>query len=218
MTVANRGDWLIVSGLVALALIPVAAGIFRLHMLASGGPVTLESARFFGAPIPAVLHIVSATFYCLLGAFQFAPDFRRREPTRHRAAGRILVAAGLVAAFSGLWMTVFYAIVPADSVLLHGFRLFFGSAMALSLVLGYLAIRRRDVKRHQAWMQRAYAIGLGAGTQALTQIPPLLIFGKPDELTLALMMGAAWILNLSIAEWLIRRVRSGGTLRRRTTC
>ena len=204
MAASNRADWLIPSGLIGLAFIPVVAGIVRLSLLAGSGPLTPENARFFGAPVPVVLHIVGVTIYTLLGAFQFAPGFRRRRPDWHRAAGRVLVVAGLVAALSGLWMALFYAIVPADSALLHGFRLFFGSAMALSIFLGYLAIRRRDVTRHQNWMRRAYAIGLGAGTQALTQLPPLLLFGAPGELTLALMMGAAWVLNLAVAEWLIR--------------
>ena len=166
-----------------------------------------SNARFVGSLVPVVLHIVSVTLYSLLGAFQFAPGFRRKRPDWHRAAGRVLVVAGLVAALSGLWMAMFYAIVPADSPLLHGFRLFFGSAMALSILLGFLAIRQRDVARHQNWMRRAYAIGMGAGTQALTQLPPLLLFWTPNELTLALMMGAAWLVNLGVAEWLIRRER-----------
>jgi hypothetical protein len=102
-------------------------------------------------------------------------------------------------------MALFYAIVPADSALLHAFRLFFGAAMTACLVLGFYAIRRRRVGQHQAWMRRAYAIGMGAGTQALTQIVPLLIFGKPDADTLALLMGGAWVLNLAIAEWLNHR-------------
>jgi hypothetical protein len=29
-------------------------------------------------------------------------------------------------------------------------------------------IRRSDLSRHRAWMTRGYAIGLAAGTQALT--------------------------------------------------
>ena len=207
MAASNRAGWLIPSGLIALAFIPVVAGMVRLTMLAGGGPLTPDNARFFGSPAPVVLHIVSVTLYSLLGAFQFAPGFRRKRPDWHRAAGRILVVAGLIAALSGLWMAVFYAIVPADSPLLHGFRLFFGSAMALSILLGYLAIRQRDLARHQNWMRRAYAIGMGAGTQALTQLPLLLLFGPPTELTLALMMGAAWLVNLGVAEWLIRRER-----------
>ena len=211
MAASNRAGWLIPSGLIALAFIPVVAGMVRLTLLASlltgGGPLTPDNARFFGSPVPVVLHIVSVTIYSLLGAFQFAPGFRRERPDWHRAAGRVLVVAGLVAALSGLWMAMCYAIVPADSPLLHGFRLFFGSAMALSILLGYLAIRQRDVARHQNWMRRAYAIGMGAGTQALTQLPPLLLFGTPNELTLALMMGAAWLVNLGVAEWLIRGER-----------
>jgi uncharacterized membrane protein len=207
MAVSNRADWLIPSALIGLALVPIVAGAVRLVLLAGGGPFTPGNARFFGAPFPVVLHIVSVTTYSLLGAFQFAPGFRRRRPEWHRAAGRILVLAGLGAALSGLWMAMFYAIVPADSALLHSFRLFFGAAMATSIVLGYLAIRRQDVMRHQDWMRRAYAIGLGAGTQALTQLPPLLLFGAPDEMTLALMMGAAWLLNIAAAEWLICRQR-----------
>jgi uncharacterized membrane protein len=207
MAASRRADWLIPSGLIALAFIPVVAGLVRLALLAGGGPLTPQNARFFGAPVVVVLHIVSVTIYSLLGAFQFAPRLFRRWRGWHRGAGRIVVLTGLVAAFSGLWMAMFYAIVPADSALLHGFRLFFGSAMALSIVLGYRAIRRREVIRHQAWMRRAYAIGLGAGTQALTQLPLLLLFGAPDERTLALMMGAAWALNLALAEWLIRRQR-----------
>ena len=208
MAASKRADGLIAAGLIALAFIPIVAGAVRLTQLARGGPLTQENARFFTAPIPVVLHIVSVTVYSLLGAFQFAPGFRRARPGWHRACGRIVVVTGLAAALSGLWMALFYAIVPADSALLHGFRLFFGSAMVLSIVLGVLAIRRRDVRLHQEWMRRAYAIGLAAGTQALTQLPLLLLFGPPDELTLALMMGAAWLLNLAVAEWLIGIARS----------
>ena len=40
--------------------------------------------------------------------------------------------------------------------------------LPLSIVLASVAIRRRDVAKHQDWMRRAYAIGIGAGTQALT--------------------------------------------------
>ena len=66
---------------------------------------------------------------------------------------------------------------------------------------------RRDVIRHQDWMRRAYSISMSAGTQALTQLPPLRLFGAPDDLTLALVMGAAWVGNIAVAEWLIRRQR-----------
>jgi len=44
---------------------------------------------------------------------------------------------------------MFFPIIPADNALLRGFRLFFGSAMAVLIVLGYVAIRWGDVLRHR---------------------------------------------------------------------
>ena len=40
--------------------------------------------------------------------------------------------------------------------------------MGVSIILGLAAIRRRDIVTHRAWMTRAYALALGAGTQAFT--------------------------------------------------
>jgi hypothetical protein len=204
---ARAADWLIPLGLLALAFIPIAAGAFRVTTLIGHAEITPDNARFFMSPIPVLLHIVSVTIYSILGAFQFSPGFRRQHPRWHRSAGRILVGAGLLAALSGLWMAMFYAIVPADSPLLHAFRLLFGTAMALSIVFGFLAIRRGSVAVHQAWMRRAYAIAMGAGTQALTQFPLVMMLGKLNAPTLAVAMGGAWLINLAIAEWLIRRPR-----------
>lgn len=202
-------DWLVPTGLILLAFIPVFAGMFRVTQLASGGPVAPDNVRFFTAPVPVILHIVGATLYTVLGALQFSAGFRRRHPAWHRRVGRVLVVAGLVAALSGLWMAQFYAIEPADHPLEHWFRMLAGTGMVASIVLGYAAIRRRDIGQHQDWMRRAYALGIGAGTQAVTQLPWLLLFGAPDDLTRAWLMGAAWGINLAVAEWLIWRRRGG---------
>ncbi len=80
--------------------------------------------------------------------------------------------------------------------------------MCLSIVLGAFAVRRRDYKIHGNWIMRGYAIGLGAGTQVFTHIPWLLLFGVPNELTRALLMGAGWLINIAAAEWVIRKPQS----------
>jgi uncharacterized membrane protein len=205
MTSSPKAQWLIPTGLILLTAVPVVAGVFRLTELTSGAEVTPENARFFAAPVPVVLHIITVSLYCLLGAFQFVPGIRRRRPRWHRAAGRLLVPSGLVAALTGLWMTLFYPLPETDGELLMGFRLVFGSAMVVSIVLGFAAIRRRDIKRHRMWMIRGYAIGLGAGTQVLTHVPWFLLFGDPGEFSKAMLMGAGWVINIVVAEWIIRR-------------
>jgi uncharacterized membrane protein len=200
-----------------LSAIPLINGAFRLTQLAGGAEVTPANARFFASPVPVVLHIVSATVYAVLGAFQFAPRFRQRYPGWHRVAGRLLVGCGLVVGLSGLWMTLFYPWPDGDGALLYAFRLLFGSAMVVSIVLGFTTIRRGEVQRHRAWMARGYALGLGAGTQGLTLAAGALIAGPPSEVGRALLMGAAWVINLLVAEWAIRRRMTRSPSRRTRT-
>jgi hypothetical protein len=102
-------------------------------------------------------------------------------------------------------MTLFYPWPKGDGVLLYVLRLLFGSAMVGSIVLGFTTIRRGDVSGHRAWMARGYAIGLGAATQMLTLLAGEIISGPPSELSRALLMGAAWMINLAVAEWAIRK-------------
>lgn len=200
----RRSSRLPVVLILLLMAIPLLAGGYRLVTLLIGVDVTPENMRFFSSPVPVVLHIVGAALYIVLGAFQFVPSIRRLHPAWHRRAGRVAVVSGLVAALSALWMTMFYALPASDGALLQVFRLIFGWGMVGSIVLAFLAIRRREIARHRAWMMRGYAIGLGAGTQAMLLLTGELIFGKPDVVARALLMGAAWTLNLAVAEWIIR--------------
>jgi uncharacterized membrane protein len=202
MTTRQRG-WRLPTALIALSAIPVLAGTARLVELA-GGPVTIPTdARFTASPLPVVLHITCATTYALLGTFQFVTRFRNRRPGWHRASGRVLVVAGLGVAGSALWMTLFLPPQPGSGALLFVLRLVFGPAMVTALVLAVAAIRRRDINAHRAWMIRAYAIALAAGTQAFTQPVGVALFGH-RPLVFDASSGAGWLINLTIAEWAIR--------------
>lgn len=203
-TPSARPAWVVPAALILLSTVPVIAGAVRVTELAGGAEITADNARFLASPIPVLLHIPSASLYCVLGALQFVPGLRRSRPGWHRAAGRLIVLCGLVAALSGLWMTVSYPQPEGDGDLLTGLRLGFGSAMVMSIVLGFAAIRRRDVTRHRAWMMRGYAIGMGAGTQVVTHLAWFLVVGTPGELSRALLSAAGWVINLAVAEWVIR--------------
>lgn len=197
--------WLVPTGLILLGAVPVLFGAMRLSQLVLGAAITPENARFFAAPAPVVVHILSSALYALVGAFQFVTGERRSGLGWHRAAGWVLVVCGLLVGLSGLWMTFFYVHPSGANDLLFVFRIIFGSAMIASIVLAIAAVRRRDIKGHRAWMLRAYAIGLGAATQAFTGIVEFLLVSQPGPLSHALSMGAGWILNLAVAEWIIRR-------------
>jgi uncharacterized membrane protein len=207
LTLSRRSPWIVPAGLILLSLVPAAAGTVRLTELASGAEITAANERFLAMPLPVVLHILAAIPFSLVGAFQFSPELRRRHRTWHRATGRVLVPLGMVVALTGLWMTLVYPWANHDGEAVFVMRLVFGSAMAGSILLGIDAIRRRDFTSHGEWMIRGYAIGLGAGTQVLTHLPGFLLFGTPGEASRAIMMGAGWVINVAVAEWIIRRRR-----------
>jgi uncharacterized membrane protein len=190
--------------LVALVVVPAIAGSLRLVELAGGPHLILANPRITASPVPVIVHIMCAVPYAVLGAFQFSAALRRRRPGWHRVAGRVLVVLGLAVALSALWLTQFYPRQPGTGELAYVFRLAFGSAMAASIILGFTAIRRGDVARHRAWMTRAYALALGAGSQVFTQGIGNAVFGT-SELTTDLSLGAAWGINLAVAECVIRR-------------
>jgi uncharacterized membrane protein len=199
-----RREWLAPALLIVLGLVPAVAGTSRLAELAGGAEITEANERFFAMPLPVVLHILAVIPFSILGAFQFAPSLRRGKSSWHRLVGRILAPLGLVAALSGLWMTHFYALPETDGELVYVFRVIFGTAMVVAIVVALNAVRRRDFAAHGAWMTRGYAIGLGAGTQVFTHLPYFILVGQPDELSRGLMMGAGWIINVLAAEWIIR--------------
>lgn len=198
------GRWVVPAGLLGLAAIPVLAGTTRLVEILGGPELIARDPRFAASPAPAVVHVAAAVGYAFLGAFQFSAGIRRRHPRWHRHAGRVLVVLGLGVALSALWLTLFFPPKEGTGDLLYVFRLLFGSAMAGSIVLGLAAIRGREIARHRVWMTRAYALALGAGTQAITVGFGAAIFGS-GVVRHDLMMGAGWAINLAVAECVIRR-------------
>jgi uncharacterized membrane protein len=193
---------LLIPALLALGSVPVIAGVVRLAGLMAG-QATVDDARFLEHPLPVTIHILAVIPYSMLGALQFMPALRRNR--WHRAAGMTLVPLGLIAALTGLWMTQFYPWPAGDGEALYVMRLIVGVAMTVSIALGVVSLRRREYAEHGAWMLRAYALGMGAGTQVLTHLPWFVfVGGRPGETERGLMMALGWIINAALAEHVIR--------------
>jgi hypothetical protein len=217
MTRVTTRDFIAPALLLALGLIPALGGAARLVNLWNGTSAP-EHARFLAAPTPIVIHVLGGTLYSLLGAFQFSTALRLRWPVLHRRAGKLLLLCGLAASITGLWMTAFYPIPESlQGPLLYGVRLVVASAMLGSLVLGVWTILHRNAGGHEAFMLRAYALGQGAGTQAVVLLPWMLMTGESGGLTRDLLMTLAWIINIAFSEWIIRRRRLRSTRRRGAT-
>jgi uncharacterized membrane protein len=204
---ANKLEWLVPAALILLALVPSGSGVFRLlEQSNSATIITPANQRFFADPLPIVAHSLSGIVFLILGALQFAPRLRRPKPGWHKMLGRILIPSGLVVAFSALWMAQVYVMPKYDGALVYGTRMLFGGWMILTIVLGTVAIYRRDFSNHGVWMTRAYAVGAGGSTQVFTAAPLFLFFPEHlNDLTRAISLGAGWVFNVALAEWVIRR-------------
>lgn len=192
--------------LLALSAVPLVAGGVRLAQLATGA-LDASSARFHQAPWPVTLHILAAALFSILGAFQLDSRWRAKSPGWHRQAGAFALLSGMVVAMTGAYMALTYAIPESlqDPFLLVT-RLAISGGMLMSLLLALQAIVERRFEAHGAWMLRAYALGLGAGTQVFVFLPAeLLVAGPVHGLPRDLLMAAAWGLNLVVAELFIRR-------------
>lgn len=196
---SNRRIWFASVGLALLGLLP---GLARLLVGLAGDPEAANGPP--ASPVPVIVHVVCGTAFVVIGAFQFPTSRRRRTRTWHRRTGRLLIPLGIAAAGSGMWLALFYPRLRHGGELLTGLRLTFGTAMIASIVIAFVAIKGRDIDRHRKWMMRGYAIGLGAGTQLFTLGFGGAVFGTGETAT-ALLNGAGWVINLAVAEWVIRR-------------
>ena len=202
----GKSEWVVLGVIFVYSFIPVVGGLIRVLELAGGPQIAPENPRASFAPTPIILHILSSSLFCVLGAFQFLPSLRRQRPAAHRAIGRVIASVGCVSALTGLWMTHFYAFPETlQGVPLYWVRMVLGTAMIALIIWAVIAIRSRKLFQHSALMVRAYAIGQGASTQTVLGIAWISAVGSEvmGPLRDGLMI-FAWVVNLLAAEIFIR--------------
>jgi uncharacterized membrane protein YozB (DUF420 family) len=215
---APRGVWAAVA---CLLLIMVVFFVIRLTTdvpeIVRGlvPPPPAFERRYVVHPIPAYVHIVPGMVYLLGAPFQLSRRFRTGHLPRHRAVGRVLLAAGLVAGVLALVVGIWFPYGgPIESVASVVFGLYF----LIALVTAFRAIRRRDVARHRRFMIRAFAIGLGVATIRIW----VGIFQLAGLLAIQNGTGTVWFgiafwlglgMNALAAEIYLRRAVAGQRLR-----
>ncbi|WP_420629670.1 DUF2306 domain-containing protein [Candidatus Leptofilum sp.] len=205
-----KKGWLAPALLLALGSLNVLSGAMQLNNIQQGPPPVPDeftAMQYFLMPIPIVLHIVGGILFNLLGPLQFAPAIWQRWPQWHRWSGRLLIVAGFMVAFSGLWMNHFY---PAyGGVLKYSGIMVNSLGLAVSLLIAVRAILVRDIPHHRVWMMRAIAFGLGPATQRLFVLPIFFITGSISNLMIGFVIWLGFSLNLLVVEWILWRERTG---------
>ncbi len=159
-------------------------------------------------PIGLYSHVIASSVALLLGPFQFLPRLRQKKYLKlHRWMGRLYLGVGiLIGGISGLYMSLF-----AHGGLINA--LGFGTLAILWLATGamaYVTIRRGDIETHRRWMSRNFALTFAAVTLRLW-LPLLAVAFQDFDKGYQMVSWLAWVPNLLIAEWILRRRPTTGS-------
>ena len=182
-----------------------------------------------------LLHVAGGIVAITLGLFQFVGSLRDAYPGVHRAMGYLYLSAVFLAGCSGLWLSpdtrVFAAhaltdLTAMDLSILGMSPSFLGYSASsrfspgqfflvmvgfgtlalvwlLTAALAFARARQRRFAEHRAWMMRSYSLTFAAATVRLAALPILVLTRDPVVAITCTFW--SWILNLVVAEWLIRR-------------
>ena len=179
-------------------------------------------------------HIAAGIVTLSLGLLQFSSRLRANRPAIHRAIGYIYVAAVLIGGVAGLILSpdtptllaeglmedarteVVYGLHPAAWGISPGSMFTPSQFTTVTYSFGLLALAwlfttgmalrhaiSRDFVHHRAWMIRSYSLTFAAVTVRLA-VPLSFVFTRALVPAFSIAP-ASWILNLVVAEWIIRR-------------
>ncbi|KAG7038126.1 DUF2306 domain-containing protein [Colletotrichum scovillei] len=152
-------------------------------------------ARIIGS-LGGVIHIGGSLVAMGLGPFQFLPQLRQRYIQIHRWLGWVYVLAVTTGGIAAFYVTF-------NSEALTWGKVGFGL-----LALGWLESARRsivairsngDVKSHQAWMTRNFALTYAA-VMLRWQLPLMIAAGMEVKFALSITGYISWIPNLWFVE------------------
>lgn len=194
----------LVLALTVFSFIPVLNALVETVQIPTGTYAD-DSAHLAVAPVAWFLHVLAGVAFGLSGPTNFVLAQRRRFGRLHRVTGWVFFGAAAVLGLSAL--SLLFSVEPQRTPVVDITRAVFGLALLLAVAQAIVAIRRRDIPGHRAWVIRSYAIGMGLGTVALVFFPIYLATGTPPQgLGADLLFAASWTLNIGFAEWVIRRI------------
>lgn len=147
-------------------------------------------------------HIITGAAALVVGPFQFL-KVSRKKVNMHRTIGKVYVSSIFLSVPAGIFLA-FYATGGAGSALAF---LVLDVAWFVTTFLGLKRIRQRNIQNHQEWMLRSYAVTLVF--IAFRIFMPIFVFamGLGFAVGFPLAVFISLIVNLSAAEWYVRRKR-----------
>lgn len=157
-----------------------------------------------------VLHVIGSATALLFGALQLLPQLRNRWPWLHRRIGRLYAIGCLLGGTAGLVMAFGSTAGPWATLGFGGLAI----AWLSTTTMAWWSAITRNFVAHRAWAIRSWSLTFAAVTFRLC-LPIFPILGLPFVEGYRAASIYAWLINLGVAEWVLRSSRAHGQGSRR---
>ena len=146
-----------------------------------------------------IVHVITGTIAVLLGSLQMYAPFRSAYPQLHSWLGRSYVLFVMISAGTSLGLSPRLSTYGTDIL-----RPLAAVMWAAFTIIAVIAIRNADINKHRRWMTRSYALAyMGLTFLAFSAIRKM--SGIPLEYGYPLVIWLSFVVNVSVAEWVVRR-------------
>lgn len=146
------------------------------------------------------IHITFGGIALLTGWTQFSQKLRDRYLNTHRTIGKIYVGSVMLSSLAGFYIALFASGGIASTLGFGGLA----AAWFLTISMAYARILKRDIKQHENWMIRNYALTFAAVTLRI-YLPLSQMMHIDFIAAYRVISWLCWVPNLSIAEMIINK-------------
>ena len=192
----------IVFALLALSvgLYPLVYYIFDMHGKGLWGGKTKELLESTAWHTAFYIHITFGGIALLTGWTQFSPKLRDRYLNTHRSIGKIYVGSVMLSSLAGFYIALFASGGITSTLGFGGLA----AAWFFTIVMAYTRILKRDIKRHENWMIRNYALTFAAVTLRI-YLPLSQMMHIEFIEAYRVISWLCWVPNLIVAEMIISK-------------
>jgi uncharacterized membrane protein len=103
-------------------------------------------------------HALAAAIALIIGPFQFSTYMRKNYLKLHRTLGKVYVVCIYISVIFVLALTFRVLPVPPLGTRIAVANCFEAGVWAITVTMGWLAARRRQIQVHQIWVARSYCL------------------------------------------------------------
>jgi len=147
------------------------------------------------------IHITFGGIALLTGWTQFSQKLRDRYLNTHRTIGKIYVGSVFLSSIAGFYIALFASGGITSELGFGGLAI----AWFFTVLMAYTRILKRDIKQHENWMIRNYALTFAAVTLRI-YLPLSTQLMHWDFITsYRVISWLCWVPNLIVAEMIINK-------------